>query len=1725
LKKWLRIAGFVLLLAPLAPAQAAPPSHADWESALSTLRTRLAAPDLPGARIAGIALIEQGLRFADTDPRFGPSLEALDALSAAHRNLGVPDALDEFYEQVVQRADAAGAPASPFALMALTSRGELADSDGRQDDGLELVRSAQRRCDRALAPTHPHCLVQAGKLSGALAHTEHYAEAQSVVAGAVAAAREGLGPDHPVLSMLLAQQAGVAVRSAWPERALAPARENLAFTDRLARPDSRATLIALETLMRAQAGVGDYAEARRTAARLESFAQGATNDLQRRAAAHFFGELSLLLLALGDVPGARISVDRALAIPGTALPDVAILRLTSAEVFEREGRIPDALGAALEAVAINERTERAAARGGMWASLRAARLHGLAGDRAKEKSTFERTLALAKEHVGDDSRFYAEGLELEARGLLDAGRFDEAAQRAERALAIEAERIGADNPALSSARYLLARARSGQGRTREAAELVARARADVARRPLPFFAERDLLALEADVAAAAGDELAARRAKQRMEGHAKSAPSQATQKSDAGLPVFERADRNLRFTPPAGPAWRIWDHAQSGDPEAVYGLVRSVPLMYFLISSAEVHPSASTEGMADHIVRQLEARGQRLVSRAPARTASHDGVRLVIEDRTRTPSLKVVWLTVQGGLSYALTTVADLSAMSEKGLVAASEEVAAGFALLDSTRVAKGAPKPAEKHRSDAWGYTVDLSGTSWLAWPEQEAKFPYADYSAARSPSYFFVIPAALPAVPDLSLEVVAEAFAGMVRGGSVQSPRRLVDPERLEFEFAANDARYLGRVAKSGKLAWLALVRTPPAGAEADVAAALDRVRFDGRPPEPPPVAALDAGVKQGQAVFSERLGHALYAAGRRADAAEAFGHAMRFAEPVPPTMLRNRAQVLLELGRYGDALTDLEAHREVVATEPPLVVLRGVARESVGDLALARKDYETAIAAGADEAALHERYVGVLIQLGEAQAALAHAEVRIAKTPSASLRLARARLLRERGDAAGALAELEALRAAEPGNVDVLYELVESYAVAERHAEALAAADAILAAAPTAIAHYLRGRSQAELGAYAEARASLEQAIALQPSFAAASELLAHVKGRLGEGSTAGVRRELAPVALPPRIAKQMAEEVERPKGADAHGAWLEYFVSGVQWKPGGEMRRTTWWKAHILDTKGRDGLGSVEVPFDPLGEEVFVNALVVRDGEGRELSRGRPEEYYASDEAPGEPVSHRKVLHLPVRALAPGTSLEVVVTRRDVAPPKRFEFVEHYFSRPLPLARSSFFVAGPVDGLVSEASDGVKKKSGDGFLEWTIEEPALVRWEPLSSPASSYLPIVRVADASDSWETVGREYLALIAERLAPSAEVKPIAEAETRGLADADAKAAALAKWVQESLQYRAILFGTRARMPATVPEILDRRYGDCKDHALLLHQLLGAAGVRSELALAKLGGELAPALATLDAFDHVIVRCVDCRGQTFFDATDKAVAMGGDAPRGMAESEVLVLSAERPHLERVGAPDPRRHGARIERTIRAQAGGGLEVRETAQLFGDAAAVLRDVLRALDRARWNEMMVRLLDADIEITALDVRGLEETHAPLEIAIEYAAAGALSDASGRLVGRLPVTFEGMLLRVDRVPDRATPFQLRTPIRIETRVAFTPPAGFTVDGGSERERDEKSEYAQWTGAVAPSASGFDLTFTFSHGTGRFPAREYAPFETEIREALDFLRRPVELAGARAER
>ncbi len=148
-------------------------------------------------------------------------------------------------------------------------------------------------------------------------------------------------------------------------------------------------------------------------------------------------------------------------------------------------------------------------------------------------------------------------------------------------------------------------------------------------------------------------------------------------------------------------------------------------------------------------------------------------------------------------------------------------------------------------------------------------------------------------------------------------------------------------------------------------------------------------------------------------------------------------------------------------------------------------------------------------------------------------------------------------------------------------------------------------------------------------------------------------------------------------------------------------------------------------------------------------------------------------------------------------------------------------------------------------------------------------------VIIFSESGSWSDVVSWAVPMYQEALADREGVKSIANAIRESTQDKAEQVVEALVYVQKNIRYMGIETGVNSHRPSPAYETLQRRYGDCKDKAVLYIAILDELGIKAYPALVntedtKRLGQLPP---SVKVFDHVIVLVEPGSKSFWFDPT------------------------------------------------------------------------------------------------------------------------------------------------------------------------------------------------------------------------------------------------------------
>lgn len=188
-----------------------------------------------------------------------------------------------------------------------------------------------------------------------------------------------------------------------------------------------------------------------------------------------------------------------------------------------------------------------------------------------------------------------------------------------------------------------------------------------------------------------------------------------------------------------------------------------------------------------------------------------------------------------------------------------------------------------------------------------------------------------------------------------------------------------------------------------------------------------------------------------------------------------------------------------------------------------------------------------------------------------------------------------------------------------------------------------------------------------------------------------------------------------------------------------------------------------------------------------------------------------------------------------------------------------------------------------KSKKETFSWIERDIPPLKFENQMPPYRNVLRYVRFSpNVWTKWDDVSEWYYNnFFKSQLKISKNLSALSASLTEGIETELEKISSLTKYVQ-SIRYVAIELGEGGLIPSIPDEVLERKYGDCKDKSLLLLALLKNIGVKAEpvLALTSVFGEVDVNFPSW-YFNHMILKITTQDGQSYWvDPTANFCALG-----------------------------------------------------------------------------------------------------------------------------------------------------------------------------------------------------------------------------------------------------
>ncbi|MET0778554.1 MAG: DUF3857 and transglutaminase domain-containing protein [Pseudomonas mandelii] len=364
--------------------------------------------------------------------------------------------------------------------------------------------------------------------------------------------------------------------------------------------------------------------------------------------------------------------------------------------------------------------------------------------------------------------------------------------------------------------------------------------------------------------------------------------------------------------------------------------------------------------------------------------------------------------------------------------------------------------------------------------------------------------------------------------------------------------------------------------------------------------------------------------------------------------------------------------------------------------------------------------------------------------------------------------------------------------------------------------------------------------------------------------------------------------------------------------------------------------------------PDGRKISVKADQIKEQQER-----------GSSDAPMFQDTLVKVVIFPEVAVGDRLIIQFKTHRTTALFPQQFEALSHPTFHPTEQYTLIYDLPQSMplhaDGRGFKASEPVVA-AGRKIYRWDYVPGKIDRIENGSVSYQDYGQYLAVSTFTD-FKVFAQAYDSRAKSRV--TAEISELAKTITANLDNPRDKAIALSDWVRKNIRYVAVYVGAGGVVPNPVDTVLANRYGDCKDHVVLLQSLLDAVAIESTPALINSGNAYTlPKVPTLGVLDHVITYIPNL--DLYLDSTAEGIA-GGYLPIFDLDKPVVFSKSG------AQARTPSTQEGKVENNtvFKVSANGDADFSHSSRITGWAAESNRYAIKSMNPVDRNQLVQKVL----------------------------------------------------------------------------------------------------------------------------------------------------------------
>jgi tetratricopeptide (TPR) repeat protein len=566
--------------------------------------------------------------------------------------------------------------------------------------------------------------------------------------------------------------------------------------------------------------------------------------------------------------------------------------------------------------------------------------------------------------------------------------------------------------------------------------------------------------------------------------------------------------------------------------------------------------------------------------------------------------------------------------------------------------------------------------------------------------------------------------------------------------------------------------------------------------------------------------------------------------------------------------------------------------------------------------------------------------------------------------------------------------------------------------------------------------------------------------------------------------------------------------------------------------IYDNKALDDYSHIPIAYNSFYDDVaLVSARVIRkDNSVIEINKDAVQVKTSPDIEGDTKYSDTKFLTFALSGLEPGASFEYILQINHKKPVIDGEWFEQYYTGGMlqkisppyipridPVQKVILRLAFPKNLIIDynitaiNNEPEIQTKKDQRIYIWEIKDIPGITVESSMPVISSLNPVLSVTTLK-SWAFVNKWARERLFTGFVITQRIKDKAEEITSGITSREEKIKAIANYVRKNVRYVYADIGRGGYTPHPLEEILDSRYGDCKDQSILFISLLNSIGIDAFPVLVNPFPQDELTAVPAPNFSHLITVIPGERDSLWLDMTSQVTPFPGLAFSDQHRkalvidgiSDRLILTPESPSFST---------NAFFTNTVSFKKGVAISDLSI-KASGAISEALKSLFISAGNDDMNEFFSRLVKnyiANARLDSVTLPGLQEQDASFSSHIYFHLDSAWEKGGATFafesLSSLPLAFLAGLDSRSMPEKRENDIVFSFPYEIQSSEIYLPPQKFMFPISIPPDDSLRNEFLEFKRSFTRSKSDIVVSWKLKLGTADIKSNRYSSYVTAVKK------------------